>query len=167
MTSRVPAPALAMSLLALATVAGLFASRGVAFSVDPPPSPPDFTTVFGPVQVDGQNIVPSEQMVMAFVNGRSCGTDSTKVASDDPSNEPDIGKTVYAVSVLADGSGFSQALGCGTNGDTVSFYFPDLHRLANESTMFSGVGFKREELTLGSEMSFRLPTTLVTADGID
>jgi len=166
-TSPVRTPALALLLFVFAAVAGLFASSSVAFSVIPPPSAPDFTTVFGPVQLDSQNILPNEQPVIAFVNGRSCGTDTTQVAADVPSNEPDIGKTVYAVDVLADGTGFSQLPECGADGDTITFYFPALHRVANETSTFTGVGFKREELTLDSELIFRFPVPLVTADGIN
>lgn len=157
----------AVPLIALAAVAGIFAFRGVVSGVEPPPTAPDFTTVFGPVQLDGQNLIPNEQVVIAIVNGLSCGNDVTQVASDDPTNAPDIGKTVYAINVLADGSGFSQAPGCGTNGDAVSFLFPELHRIAVETSTFTGVGFTRQELTLGPELTFRQSIPLVTSDGVN
>jgi hypothetical protein len=157
----------AVLLIAFAAFAAVVAFRGIASGIEPPPSAPDFTTVFGPVQMDGQNLSPNEQVVIAMVNGLSCGNDVTKVASDDPSNAPDIGKTVYAISVLADGAGFSQAPGCGTNGDAISFYFPELRRFALETSTFTGVGFKRQELTLGPELTQRQAIPLVTSDGIN
>jgi hypothetical protein len=150
-------------VIALVALLGLLAFRGVA-SGTVPPTPPDFSTVFGPVQLDGQNLQTSEQTLIAMVNGQACGHTATQVASDDPSNEPDIGKTVFAVNVMANGSGFSQVPGCGTNGDIIHFYLPEEHRLATETSVFSGVGFQRQELTLDAELVNRLPVPLVTAD---
>ena len=166
MTFRRYPLATASLLVAVSALAALFGFRGTAEGVDPPPAPPDFTTVFGPVQLDGQNISPAVQPIVAFVNGNSCGDseEQTQVASDDPANAPDIGKTVYAISVFADGSGFGQSPGCGTSGDSIHFYLPALHRMANETATFDGVGFTRQELTLGPELQFRATVPVLAAD---
>ena len=157
-------PVRILLLIALVAIAGVATFRGVVSGQVPPPPPPDFTTIFGPVQLDGQNIVPNDHLIIAMVNGRGCGYDTTKVAADDPSNAPDIGKTVFAINVLADGTGSSQALGCGVPGDRIYFYFPDLRRFATETAQFVGIGFERTPLTLSEELTNRIYLPLVVKD---
>ncbi len=167
MTFHVRAYVQTALLITLAVIAAVFAFRGVVSGAEPP-GPPDFTVVFGPVQLDGQNISPNEQVVIAIVNGLSCGNAVTQVASDDPTNAPDIGKTVYALNVFADGAGLSQAPGCGSNGDIISFYFPEQRRLAVETATFTGIGSpSRKGLTLGPELTFRQSVPLVSSDGVN
>ncbi len=151
---------------AAALLIALFASHS-SQAQNPPPLP-DFTTAFGQVQLDGSNISPSEQTVIAFVNGRACGFGASEVASNDPDNTTDVGKTVYVVDVRADGSGVFQLPGCGTQNDAISFYFPESGRMAVEETTFTGppAGFVRVDLSLDIALSHRLSAQLTASDGI-
>lgn len=143
----------------------LFASHS-SQAQNPPPIP-DFTTAFGQVQLDGANVSPSAQTVIAFLNGHACGWGSTQVATDHPDNPPgDVGKTVYDVDVRADGSGIFQIPGCGTQNAAISFYFPESGRMAAEQTTFAGAGFVRVDLSLDTALSHRLRAQLTASDGI-
>ena len=158
------------ALIALVASAGLAAllAPGVA-AQNGPPGPPDVTFVFGQVLQNGENIVPEQQPIIVFVNGRACGWDETKVAEAHPDNPPDdIGKTVYAVDVRADGSGPFQAPGCGTNGDEMTFYLPAIGRSSSLTETWGGsstIAQKRLDLAMDRVLGNRLPVPLTATDG--
>lgn len=107
---------LASSFLAFAVVSAVSAAG---------PPQPDFAWPYGKVQQDGANITPGVQRVIALVNGKACGEGMTLVAQAGPGVPAgDVGKTVYVVDVLADGTSPGQRVGCGHPGDIISLYFP-------------------------------------------
>jgi hypothetical protein len=141
----------------------ILAMAGVASAQSPPL--PDFYWPYGQVQLDGENITPPVQPVIAFVRGTACGEAESLVATasaDTPAE--DVGKTVYVVNIRADGSGPGQQPGCGRNGDAVMLYFPTLVRFANETLLFQQ-GEERVDLSLGPAMPTRLPLPFVSDDG--
>ncbi len=136
----------------------------VAVHADGPPQP-DFFWPYGTVQIDGANIEPAEQPVIAFVNGKSCGDAFTKVAPEGPDTpEGDAGKTVYVVDVLADGTNPGDRAGCGRAGDPVSFYFPPIGRMAAQQPLFTA-GSARVDLDLSVELANRLVAPMAASDG--
>ena len=164
--ARIPWLRLLVATAALLTLV-VFA-RGSTEAQSPPPIP-DFTTAFGQVQLDGANISPSVQTVIAFMNGHSCGWGTTQVASNNPDNPPgDVGKTVYVVDARAAGTGPGQLPDCGSTNDSISFYLPEIGRLALEQTAFkAAAGFVRVDLSLGAPLSHRLSAQLTASDGIN
>jgi len=134
-------------------------------SADSPPIP-DFYWPYGKVLVNGSNLIPFQQAVVGIVNGRACGVDKTLVASASP-NTPadDVGRTVYVVNVLADGSASGQRTGCGHPGDAVTLYFPESHRIGLSQGTFQPGG-QRVDLNLGPELTFRVPLPLASSDGV-
>ena len=141
------------------------ASSSLAFAVDPPA--PDFFWPYGRVQLDGANIEPSQQTVIALVNGRACGEATTFIAVAGPGvPEADVDKTVYVVDVLADGNGAGQRMGCGYAGAPVALYFVGSRRLAQQQPAFLAGG-ERVDVDLGPELQFRLQGPMVAADGVN
>jgi hypothetical protein len=113
------------------------------------------------VQQDNGNLVPNSQPVLAFVSGTACGTALTRLAPSGPETPPeDADHTVYALKVL---SAVDRA-GCGLPGASVSLYFPQLGRMANESTPFADAE-RRLNLTLGPPLGNRLIIHYVSGDG--
>ena len=153
---------------AIPVLASLLLGAGVvsyAGAQDPPE--PDFFWPYGTVQVDGANVEPAEQQVVAIVNGVACGESMTFVAAPGPGVPAgDVGKTVYVVDVHADGVGAGQRVGCGSAGDAVALYFPELRRLALQQPVFV-VGGQRVDLALGAELGFRLQGPMVASDGVN
>jgi hypothetical protein len=76
----------------------------------------------------------------------------------------DIGKTVYVIDVLADGSGPGQRPGCGRAGDPVLFWFPTLGALATQQPTFQP-GESRLDLTADHPLPNRLTLLSVSTDG--
>jgi|GEM_PF-4267327 len=146
----------------LAFVCTLAAAPDAVAQGDPPR--PDFYWPYGRVHVDGTNIAPEQQTVIALVNGKACGEATTKVALPGPGVAPaDAGKTVYVVNVLHDGTDAGQRAGCGTPSATVTFYFPQLGRFAVQQPGFVSGG-QRVDLDLGPQLGFRVAAPLVASD---
>ena len=129
---------------------------------DPPPFP-NFTTLFGEVQLNDTNITPSNQSIIAFMNGHSCGWNKTQIAED----HPDIGKTVYVLDARAAGTSTYRLPNCGSQSESITFYFPEIGWMATESTTFAAASFVRIDLSLGVELRHRLRTPLAASDGIN
>jgi len=147
---------LASSFLAASVVAG-------ANAADPPT--PDFFWPYGRVLLNGQNISPTSQTVVAFVNGHACGEDTTLVAqAAEGTPAEDVNRTVYVVDVLADGSGAGQRPGCGHLGDPVTLYFSGSRRVAQQQPLFQQGG-RRHDITLGPELSHRVTSPMLSGDG--
>jgi hypothetical protein len=147
-------------------VAGTGAAFVIAFAALAQDAPlPDFYWPYGQVQVDGSNIEPPAQPVIAIVRGQACGSSTTLVAQPGPETPAaDANKTVYVVNVRADGTGGGQRPGCGRPGDPVLFYFPILRRFATTMPLFRQ-GEERVNLSLGPPMTTRLPLPFVSDDG--
>jgi hypothetical protein len=136
-----------------------------ALAVDPPQ--PDFFWPYGQVQLDGANLEPEVQPVIAIVNGRACGEAETRVVEAGEGVPPaDVGKTVYVVDVLADGSNEGQRVGCGRPGDAVTLYFPASHRFATGQLQFV-VGSLRADVELGAALANRLPLPMLAGDSAE
>lgn len=149
---------LASFLLALAVFQGVRAA-------DPPQ--PDFFWPYGKVQLDGANVAPVNQRVIGIVNGRACGESTTLVAQAGAGVPAgDVGKTVYVIDILADGTNSGQRTGCGRTGDAVSLYFPGLHRFALQQATFLP-GSARFDVDLGDELPFRLQGPMLANDGLN
>lgn len=145
-----------MPFLALATASA-------AIAVDPPQ--PDFFWPFGTVQSGGENIQPAQQRVIAVVNGKACGEALTLVAQVGPGVPPsDVGKTVYVVDVLADGTGTGQRPGCGRPGDQVLLYFTGSKAIAAQAATFV-VGNQRFDVELGPTLQYSLQGPMLASDG--
>lgn len=165
-----PARRAAAALVAVAA-AGLLIWQP-ADAQDPLPGPPDDNYVYGQVLVEGANVSPPEQTLIAFVNGIACGWDTTGIAESHPDNPPaDVGKTVYAVAVRGDGAGPAQKPGCGKNGDTIRFYLPELRRLATQTATFTtgtpATTNKRVDLSMAQLLSHVATIPLIAGDGTD
>jgi len=120
---------------------------------------------YGSVQQDGANISPEQQPVVAIIRGGACGAATTLLAPAGSETPPeDVGKTVYAIDILADGSGPGQRAGCGQSGDQVLFYFPVAGRLATQTAVFQP-GVDRLNLDLGAPLTTRLTVQSVSDDG--
>ena len=147
-------------LVAIAT----FGSLAVAQS---PPSPPTFTYLYGQALVGGENLSPENQPVVAFVNGRSCGggTAQTFVATEGQDVPvEDVGRTVYVIDVLADGTNNYERAGCGHPGDPILLYFPMSGRMASTQPLFQA-GPLRADVDLGVALPQRASIPQVTSDG--
>ncbi len=143
-------------------IAVVGAGFGLSSAQDGPPFP-DFFWPYGIVQLDEENLAPPTQPVVAFVNGRACGQAETKVADAGGSNPPgDAGKTVFVITVLADGPGEGQRPGCGRLGDSVQLWFPRLGYLAAETPLFKA-GPQRIDLTLARPLEHRVTLPFLTA----
>lgn len=154
------AGAFAGAIVAAGLIAGVTLGQGI-------PGPPNFALFYGTVQDNDENIVPAEQTMLAIVNGQVCGSARTSVAEDVPENSPEfIGKTVFTINVMADGDGAFQRPGCGNDGDSVRFYFPEVGRFAEQTGTFAPVegGPLEANLTLGPELSARLSVPLIARD---
>lgn len=128
------------------------------------PGPPDFYWPYGIVQADGTNLVPAVQPVHAFVNGKLCGEGMTLIATaGDNTPAGDVGKTVYKIDVLADGARIDQRPGCGSEGDEVTLYFPELRRFASQRPDFHQGG-ERLDLTLAPGLQYRAIAPLTARD---
>ncbi len=129
------------------------------------PGPPDFFLIYGQVQVNGANISPEVQPVIAYVNGKVCGQGETLVATEGENvPESEIGKTVYRIDVRADGTRVDQTPGCGRSGDKVTLYFPSIQRFGAQEPTFK-TGSERVDIALGGALQYRLVSPLVARDG--
>lgn len=154
-------------LLLVAAVLGVLAglSRTPEAQADTPPSP-DFFWPYGKALVSGTNLSPAVQTVIGLANGRACGVDQTLIAQAGTGTPADdVGKTVYVVNILADGTAAGQKIGCGKPGDPVIMYFPESHRVGSPQTVFQQGGL-RVDLDLSTELSFRLNFPLASGDGV-
>jgi hypothetical protein len=143
----------------------ILAAASLVRAADPPQ--PDFFWPYGRVRADGANIVPAEQSVLALVNGKVCGQATTLVAAAGPGvPAEDVGKTVYVIDVLADGSNSGQRSGCGHPGDPVTLYFVGARRVALQQPQFV-TGGQRNDVDLGPELQFRLQGPMLANDGIN
>ena len=134
----------------------------VAFADSPPA--PDFYWPYGKVQIFGGNLSPSAQPAIAFVNGKACGTAQVIVAPPAEGTPiGDVGRTVYVIDVLADGTGIGQRPGCGRPGDPVTLYFPK-SGIAVQQPPFKQGG-QRIDLDIGVRTIYRLQAPLMAADG--
>ncbi|GIW18864.1 hypothetical protein [Tepidiforma sp.] len=132
-----------------------------------PPGPPDFAWPYGIVQADGANLDPAVQPVIALVNGKACGDGVTQVAAAGPGTPAsDVGKTVYVVDVLADGSGPGQRPGCGAPGLPIRLWFPVARRFALQEPLFAPGG-QRADVDLGPALPFRLTAPQAASDGVN
>ncbi len=155
-TSRVTLAALGGTLLLATTVAGPASAQA--------PGPPDFYWPYGIVQADGANVSPAIQPVQAFVNGVLCGQGETLIATAGENvPDTDVGKTVYKIDILADGTRVDQRPGCGTEGDEVTFYFPAMRRFATQNPTFHQGG-ERQDLALAGPLQYRAITPLTARD---
>lgn len=143
----------------------LLGAAAVSTALADSPPVPDFFFPYGKVQMNGANLNPAIQPVIAFANGKACGDSQTLVATADP-NTPadDVGKTVYVVDVLADGTALGQRPKCGHPGDAVTLYFPVAHAIGNQTPTFQQGG-ERVDLDLTTNLSNRLTTPQVAIDG--
>ena len=129
------------------------------------PPQPDFFWPYGTVLLGGENIEPAQQPVIGLVNGKACGESTTFIATDAPGVPAgDVGKTVYVVDILADGSGPGHRPGCGTLGAPVALYFPESNRLSQQASAFT-VGGQRVDVSLASELIYRLQGPMLASDG--
>ncbi len=156
-----------VSLLSLRALAGAAlvacTAGGVAFAQTPPQ--PDFFWPYGTIQQSGANLVPEEQSLLAFVRGAACGATRTLVGTAGPGTPAgDVGKTVYAIDVLADGPGSGQREGCGRDGDPVLFYLPEISRVSEQKPAFHQ-GDERVNLTMDVVLGVRLVLPVVSDDG--
>ena len=143
----------------------LAAGVTAAGAVDPPQ--PDFFWPYGQVQLDGANLDPEVQPVIAIVNGRACGEAETRVVQAGEGVPPgDAGRTVYVVDVLADGPNAGQRPGCGHAGDAVTLYFPLSHRFATGQLQFV-IGNLRADVELGPALGNRLPLPMLAGDSAE
>ncbi|MFN0096845.1 MAG: hypothetical protein ACKVVT_18965 [Dehalococcoidia bacterium] len=150
-----------LRLIAGLSLAGL--GMSVAAAQSGPPFP-DFFWPYGTVQADGENLSPPLQPVVALINGRACGQAETRVAEAIPANPiADVGKTVFAITVLADGSGNGQRPGCGHLGDRVVFWLPLMRAFASQQPLFAA-GPNRIDLTLDPPLVTRVALPFVAGD---
>lgn len=128
------------------------------------PPAPTFFWPYGKVQVVGANLSPAVQPVIAFVNGKACGNDTTLIAAAAEGTPPgDVGKTVYTIDVLASGPAAGERPGCGNPGDPVTLYFPRTGVAVQQPAFHQGG--QRVDLDIVQQMGFRLRTPLMAADG--
>lgn len=129
------------------------------------PPQPDFFWPYGTVLLGDENIQPAQQPVIGLVNGKACGETTTFIATDAQGvPEGDVGKTVYVVDILADGTGDGHRPGCGTPGAPVTLYFPESRRLSQQTTAFT-IGGQRVDVSLGPELIHRLQGPMLASDG--
>lgn len=128
-----------------------------------PPPAPTFYWPYGIVQIAGTNLTPAVQPIIAFVNGRVCGSGITAVAAAaEGTPAGDVGKTVYVIDVLADGSATGERPGCGHAGDAVTLYFTK-SGIAAQQPAFKQGG-QRVNLDITTQMGFRATMPALAAD---
>lgn len=150
-------------LALLVPALGALVLAGVATADSPPV--PDFFWPYGLIQANGTDISPQVQTVMAFVNGHSCGTAQTQVASAAPGTPPgDVGHTVYVINVLADGTSAGDRAGCGHPGDPVTLYLPQSHLIAQQQPAFQQ-GNQRVDLNMSVQLSNQSVIPSLANDG--
>lgn len=159
-----------LPLFALLAVIAVVAAVAAFPSRAQPPAFPEFTTVYGRALIDGENLQPPEQPLVAFVNGRACGWTSVGLApaADDAGDgeaDPDSGRTVYAVDARSGGDGLYQIPGCGRAGDAIRFYLPLSGRMAEEEARFGGEGAVRADLSFDVELPWRLRAPQLASEG--
>ena len=131
---------------------------------DGPPTP-NFFRPYGTVQSEGSNIAPEAQPVVAFVRDTNCGSSLTFVALPaDGTPQDDVGKTVYALDVLADGTNGGERAGCGRPGDAVTLYFPLLHAFASPQPSFVA-GTLRVDAEIGAALPSQVRLGVIGSDG--
>lgn len=163
---RLPLFAL-LAVIAVAAAVAAFPSRAQ------PPAFPEFTTVYGRALIDGENLQPPAQPLVAFVNGRACGWTSVALApdaddagdGDDAEPDPDAGRTVYAVDARSGGDGLYQLPGCGQAGDAIRFYLPLSGRMAEEEARFGGEGAVRADLSFDVDLPWKLRAPQLANEG--
>ncbi len=157
-----------LPLLALLAVTAAAVAVAALPSRAQPPAFPEFTTVYGRALIDGVNLQPPAQPLVAFVNGRACGWTSARLAQADDGDgapDPDAGRTVYAVDARSGGDGLYQIPGCGQAGDAIRFYLPRSGRMAVEEARFGGDGAVRADLSFAVDLSWRLRAPQLANDG--
>jgi len=113
---------------------------------------PSELRLYGSVLVDGVNLQPQGQPLVAIVNGRVCGATTTFL---NPDSEPvDGGLTVYVLTVAAGGSRANELPGCGADGDPITLYLPEVGLLVSPPVTFSS-GWARADLSLISGPSLQ------------
>ncbi|MBA4181617.1 MAG: hypothetical protein C0506_13585 [Anaerolinea sp.] len=146
-------------LVCLSVVAG--GAPGASAQTPPAPS---FYWPYGIVQIAGTNLTPPAQPVIAFVNGKACGSGATTVAAAaEGTPAGDVGKTVYVIDVLADGAATGERPGCGRAGDPVTLYFPQ-SGVAAQQPLFKQGG-QRVDLDITVQTGFRAALPALAADG--
>ncbi|HJP40664.1 MAG TPA: hypothetical protein QGF35_03040 [Dehalococcoidia bacterium] len=144
------------------TTAALWPFHGNA--AGDPPLPTEFL-VYGTVEHLGANLQPSDQPVIALINGRGCGSSNTLLndigAADDP------GKTVFVVAVVSSGTRSNEAEGCGTLGAPIRFYLPESGLLSATSLPFAD-GAQRFNLDFaGGTLTRGSHAILIANDGFN
>ena len=155
---------LATLLIAAASAAAGWAALAGAQS---PPGAPTFAYVYGRVLQGGENISPEAQPVIAIVNGASCGgtPTTTLVATEgDDVPEEDVGRTVYVIDVLANGTNTYERAGCGQPGLPITLYFPAIGRMSSQQPLFQA-GPIRADLELDIALIHRSTVSQVASDG--
>lgn len=155
--------------LATLTIAAVSVALGWAAlaAAQSPPGAPTFAYVYGQVLIGGANISPETQPVIAFVNGVSCGgtpTTTIVAAEGDDVPEEDIGRTVYVIDVLANGTNTYERLGCGQPGIPITLYLPSIGRMSSQQPLFQS-GPIRVDLELDVALSQRAGIPQLAADG--
>ena len=161
----------AKQLRAALAAGGLVAALSLAApsGAQNPPTPPSFTYLYGQALLGGENVAPEVQPVVAFVNGKSCGGGSpqTFVATEGTDvPEEDVGRTVYVIDVLADGTKNYERPGCGRPGDAILIYFPKVGRMAGVQPLFQA-GPLRADLELEVALGYRGVLPQLANDGTD
>lgn len=158
-------------LFALLAVIAVAAAVAALPSRAQPPAFPEFTTVYGRALIDGENLQPPDQPLVAFINGRVCGWTSVRLVpaadgdGEDAESDPDAGRTVYAVDARSGGDGLYQLPGCGRAGDAIRFYLPLSGRMAEEEARFGGDGAARADLSFGVDLPWRLRAPQLANEG--
>jgi hypothetical protein len=131
-----------------------------------PPAAPTFAYIYGQALINGQNLTPEVQPVIAFVNGQSCGAPATTLVATEGDDVPeeDVGRTVYVIDVLADGTDNYERPGCGEAGDPVVLYFPASGRISTDQPIFQS-GPIRADLDLDVALDNRAGLPSLASDG--
>ncbi|MFQ5380213.1 MAG: hypothetical protein ACE5EF_01135 [Dehalococcoidia bacterium] len=149
-------------MVAAAAILAVSLPAGATAIADPPI--PTELRLFGSVLVDGSNVEPRGQPLLAIVNGRVCGETTIFL---NPEGEPvDGGLTVYVLTVAAAGSGANEHEGCGEDGDPITLYLPGKGLLASSPVAFSS-GWARADLSLttGPQLARNLLPLIATDAG--
>ena len=142
---------------------GAIAFAGIAAADSPPV--PDFFWPYGLIQTNGADISPAVQTVMAFVNGESCGTAQTQVATASDGTPPgDVGHTVYVINVFANGTSAGDRSGCGQANSPVMLYLPQSHLIAQQQPLFQQ-GSERVDLNMSVQLSNQSVVPSLSNDG--
>jgi hypothetical protein len=160
---RIRRPLATFIIAAASTAAGWAALAGA----QSPPGAPTFAYVYGQVLVGGANISPETQPVIAFVNGVSCGgtpTTTLVATAGDDVPEEDIGRTVYVIDVLANGTNNYERVGCGQPGVPIMLYLPSMGRMSSQQPLFQS-GPIRADLELDIALSQRTGIPQLASDG--